>query len=116
MREGQKNSDSVAGSAALCRTARWAGQACSAGCLMDAHKEQAKSIFLNALEIPSHSGRCEYVAAQCAGDEALRREVEGLLEHHAGMGSFLEAAAPPPSARGVGSVIGPYKLIEQLGE
>ncbi len=41
----------------------------------------AKSIFLDAAEIPRPEGRRAFVAARCGGDEGLRREVEGLLEH-----------------------------------
>src|SRR5205814_2727358 len=46
------------------------------------------------------------------------------LRHHDGLGSFLEAAAPAPLAtvgvpahsEGPGAVLGPYKLLEQIGE
>src|SRR5262249_30740668 len=50
--------------------------------------------------------------------------VEALLEVHARAGSFLASPVPAPDAtvdeqpvrEGPGSVIGPYKLLEQIGE
>jgi serine/threonine protein kinase/tetratricopeptide (TPR) repeat protein len=84
----------------------------------------AKSIFLDAAEIPRPEDRRAFVAARCGGDEGLRREVEGLLEHLGRVGSFLEPAAsgtaatvdaaPGPSA--AGAKIGPYELLEPIGE
>ena len=63
-----------------------------------------------------------------SGDnQALRREVERLLNHEGDVGSFLES--PPPgvvssadatadycTVPALGSQIGPYKLLQQLGE
>ncbi len=91
---------------------------------MSTPSDRAKSIFLNALEVSPAAGRQVYVTAQCGGDEALRREVEDLLGHHAGLGDFLEPGPPPAAAAGVvpgaaerpGAVIGPYKLLEEIGE
>jgi serine/threonine protein kinase len=91
---------------------------------MSVSQARAKSIFLNAVEISLVSERQAYVAAECGDDEALRREVEALLEHHQGVGSILEAAAPglpivtvdEPITERPGTVIGPYKLLEQIGE
>ncbi|MCI0460853.1 MAG: protein kinase [Gemmataceae bacterium] len=90
---------------------------------MNAQQNKAKTIFLNALEIPSPAQRQQYVAAECGGDEALRREVEDLLSHFEGIGSFLEATPapsatvglPPPGASS-GTEIGPYRLLEVIGE
>src|SRR5262249_52986568 len=49
---------------------------------MTAPADQAKTIFLHALEIPSSEGRRAYLDVECGGDEVLRREVEDLLGHH----------------------------------
>jgi serine/threonine protein kinase len=70
-----------------------------------------------------------FLADACAGDEALRREVESLLAHPASADAFLAApaavlaaqlmsdpgttAAPTPSA--AGPVIGPYHLLQLIG-
>jgi serine/threonine protein kinase/Flp pilus assembly protein TadD len=91
---------------------------------MNAHPDNAKALFLNAVEMASASERQAYLDSACAGDETLRREVEDLLRHHQRIGSFLQsAAAVPPAAgaqqplgEGPGTVIGPYQLLEQIGE
>jgi serine/threonine protein kinase/tetratricopeptide (TPR) repeat protein len=94
------------------------------GLPMSAPSKQAKSIFLNALEIGPATARQEYVAAQCGANAALRRVVEDLLAHHAGLGGFLEpdtttpatATALPSTVEQPGSMIGPYNLLEPIGE
>ena len=84
---------------------------------------RANDLFLKALEIRSADERKRYLDEACAGDTALRAEVEALLEASARAGSFLE---PPAVAPGVtvdeapvsersGTVIGPYKLIQEIG-
>ncbi|HMF19568.1 MAG TPA: serine/threonine-protein kinase [Gemmataceae bacterium] len=90
---------------------------------MNLQQDKAKSVLLNALEIGSASVRQAYVDAECAGNEALRREVQDLLEHHDQMGVFLDSPAPAldatmdePIREQPGTVIGPYKLMEQIGE
>jgi serine/threonine protein kinase/tetratricopeptide (TPR) repeat protein len=90
---------------------------------MNLAPNQAKTIFLNALEIAAGSERDAYVNAQCGNDPAVREEVEGLLRHHAAHGSFLEAPVErpltvdhAPALERPGVVIGSYKLMEQIGE
>src|SRR5262249_5928521 len=86
---------------------------------------RANELFLQALELGSPAERREYVDAACAGDTALRAEVEALLEASARAGSFLESPASPsdpaadddgPAREGPGTVIGPYRLLEPIGE
>jgi uncharacterized delta-60 repeat protein len=91
---------------------------------MHIQEDRAKSILLNALEIASPEERAAYIEAQCGDDCGLHSEVEELLHHHEGMGDFLES--PPvgigptieaaPVTEGPGTLIGSYKLIEQIGE
>jgi serine/threonine protein kinase/WD40 repeat protein/tetratricopeptide (TPR) repeat protein len=91
---------------------------------MSSVQNQAKVIFLDAVEISGPGERQAYVAAQCGGDEALRRDVEGLLAHYDPQGRFLEAGARGPCAivdgpvvsECPGTIIGPYKLLQQIGE
>jgi serine/threonine protein kinase/Flp pilus assembly protein TadD len=90
---------------------------------MDLRTERIKGIFLDALEIGSAADRRAFLDRACGEDAALRGEVEGLLAHHPQVGSFLESVAPglpgtarPSSDEGPGSVIGPYKLLQQIGE
>ena len=82
------------------------------------------SIFCRAIEIASSADRAEFIARACGPDKELRRRVERLVDAHLQAGSFLES--PPASAtRAVGSVpstdvagtvIGPYKLLQPIGE
>src|SRR5262245_21678253 len=81
----------------------------------------AEEIFHAALAKPPDV-RAQFLAAACAGDEQLRHRVEALLHAHENPGSFL--AAPPmptetidaPTPEQPGARIGPYKLLEQIGE
>ena len=86
-------------------------------------KDQAQSLFLNALEIPTEGERAAYVEAQCGADPELRKEVEELLDHARRLGPFLEpgddeidGTIAHPIAERPGTVIGPYKLLQQIGE
>jgi eukaryotic-like serine/threonine-protein kinase len=84
----------------------------------------AKGIFLAALEIPDPAERAAFVAQSCAGDDALQKRVDDLLRAYGQSGGPLDklAAALAPTKLGesireqVGSTIGPYKLMEQIGE
>src|SRR5687767_5060923 len=88
-----------------------------------------ESIFSQALERDAgHRGA--FLDEACASDSALRARVERLLHHHEHGASFLSAPAVDapeprsdphanverPMAEGPGTVIGPYKLLEQIGE
>jgi len=86
-----------------------------------------KSIFGRALECRSTEERSLYLNEACAGDTALRGEVEELLAAADQAGSFLNKPAADPNmftptvlspsiAERAGSVIGPYKLLQQIGE
>src|SRR5262245_11380993 len=82
-----------------------------------------KSIFLEALGIASPEERASYLEAACGDDQHLREEVEALLRAHDRPRRLLDspqaltptAAHEPPNER-VGSLVGPYKLLEPIGE
>src|SRR5438876_8869493 len=86
---------------------------------------RANELFLKAVEL-SPGERQQYLDARCGTDAALRAEVESLLEASDRAGRFLESAAPAlPRKTTVaeslvterpGTVLGPYKLLEQIGE
>ena len=84
----------------------------------------AEDILLAALEKATPEERERYLAEVCGHDPQLRTRVEGLLQAHVAAGSFLEQplfADPPTQAErsrteGPGAVIGPYKLLERIGE
>jgi hypothetical protein len=93
------------------------------------------TIFCAAIAIASAQDRAAYIAQACGSDDELRGQVEKLVHAHFKAGSFLEQPAmeaatsddvspgrwinpadlPPPSER-PGTVIGPYKLMEQIVE
>ncbi|MFO7907848.1 MAG: serine/threonine-protein kinase, partial [Pirellulaceae bacterium] len=88
-------------------------------------EKKAKTIFLSALEIDSDSDREAFINGKCNGNQALRQEVQRLLDHWKGMGSFMESTPPDdtPSATAEyslddkpGTLIGDYKLLQRLGE
>jgi Flp pilus assembly protein TadD/serine/threonine protein kinase len=95
-----------------------------------------ETLFHRALEQPP-GARAAFLEQACAGDRALRERLEGLLLAHDHPGSFLAGPAPGPGETVVpepvrgeggnarnprplgeepGSRIGPYKLLQQLGE
>ena len=83
-----------------------------------------EEIFTQALALPA-AEREAYLNQACAGDAALRRHLEELLQAHLGAGSFLgapPALAPeiepgqPAPGEATGDRIGRYTLIQKLGE
>jgi serine/threonine protein kinase/tetratricopeptide (TPR) repeat protein len=84
---------------------------------------QEESIFQAALALEAADERSAYLDAACAQEPDLRRRVEALLRRCAESQGPLDRGAPmlaPTSAEAIaeqpGMVIGPYKLMEQIGE
>ncbi|HJT33051.1 MAG TPA: tetratricopeptide repeat protein [Pirellulales bacterium] len=84
---------------------------------------QEQSIFIEALEKNDPSERAAFLDLACAGAPDLRRRIERLLERHQEDDSLLEprqlslvATVDRPIAEQPGETIGPYKLLEQIGE
>ena len=85
--------------------------------------EKEKSIFLSAIERVAPDQWPAYLDEACAADEVLRANVEQLLAAQAKLGTFYEVprssvdvTAENFIADRLGTFIGPYKLIEQIGE
>jgi serine/threonine protein kinase/Tfp pilus assembly protein PilF len=86
---------------------------------------KVEELFCAALELEGSAARSAFLDRAC-GDPELRRRVEELLEADPEANDLLEVPAPIPAATapldsrtGVeepGTVIGPYKLREQIGE
>jgi serine/threonine protein kinase len=81
-----------------------------------------ESLFHLALE-KAAGERGAFLDAACAGDDQLRLRLEVLLHAHDHPDGFLEAPAAnlvatvdEPISERPGTVIGPYKLLEQIGE
>src|SRR4030095_3859013 len=86
--------------------------------------QQAKAVFAAALEHPSHE-REEFVEQACAGDSALRAEVESLLKSYDEAQSFMETPAIQSAAESfvgrqhnfeVGQRVKHYEIIQLIGE
>ncbi len=82
-----------------------------------------ETIFHDALATPANE-RAAFLDAACAGQPALRACVEALLAAHEAPGSFLRGNAVglpatelcQPFRESPGAKIGPYKLLQQIGE
>ena len=105
---------------------------------MSLDPKRVQSVFLKAIEAPSHAERAAVLDRECGPDTDLRQRVEALLRAHDEPGSFSPPAAAPPGATptlpqaadgpfpsseydepatAIGTVIaGKYKLIEAIGE
>ena len=89
---------------------------------MTAVEEQARSIFLAALDRAPGDWPA-FLEEACAGNADLRANVEQLLCAHQAMGSIHGTGQrspvtidQPAGVERAGTVIGPYKLMEQIGE
>jgi serine/threonine protein kinase/Tfp pilus assembly protein PilF len=99
------------------------------------------TLFAEVLELASPPERAAYLDRVCGNDPALRQHLEALLEAHAQVGRFLDpqaalagptspevgkeiaeaagghrTALPQAGPEAPGTQIGPYKLLEQVGE
>ena len=95
----------------------------------------AKELFIAASELPPRE-RSAFLDAQCAGDATLRAAVEELLAANERAGEFLAGPTLQPAAAGAAGgggatarvrtpatssssepqSIGPYKLLQEIGE
>jgi serine/threonine protein kinase/WD40 repeat protein len=87
-----------------------------------------EAVFFAALEKREAGERAAYLDKACNGDPDLRRCVEKLLAAQPRVGEFLQAPAPgvPAGAKAAtvdhpaderpGTILGPYKLLHEIGE
>jgi eukaryotic-like serine/threonine-protein kinase len=79
------------------------------------------ALFGEALAYASHEEQVAYVAGVCGDDPALRARALALLAAHHKAGDFLHGTKSADTvealrAEGPGTTIGPFKLLEQIGE
>jgi serine/threonine protein kinase/tetratricopeptide (TPR) repeat protein len=84
-----------------------------------------KEIFHSAAELPA-ARRAAFLDEHCGGDPGMRAQVEQLLAAHDRAGAFmaeptvaaarLAPATPPSFKHALPRQIGPYKLLQELGE
>ncbi len=103
---------------------------------MSGEQRSLKEVFLAALAIPP-TERAAWLENACRGDAELRRHVELMLAAHDEPQSLIDRMAPagglvegvtgpvatrhdsqvePMATESAGTMIGPYKLLEQIGE
>jgi serine/threonine protein kinase len=85
---------------------------------------QERELFLKALQLKDTSARRVFLGAQCQDNARLHDRVEALLDAHERNEGFLDeqalaSTAIPTEQNGSekpGSLIGPYKLLEPIGD
>src|SRR5262245_13324916 len=100
---------------------------------MPADMHRARELFLHAVgKLPPEQWD-RYVAEACGPDEQLEEQVKHFLRVHCEAGSFLErpaaelgptgafaaspgVRAPERTGETSGTMVGPYKLVEEIGE
>src|SRR5262245_9377016 len=101
---------------------------------MPADLQKARELFLYAVgKLPPEQWD-GYVSEACGGDAELKQQVGGLLQIHREAGNFLDRPAAAVTFTGAfapasweevgegsprecaGMMIGPYKLLQQIGE
>jgi serine/threonine protein kinase/tetratricopeptide (TPR) repeat protein len=80
-----------------------------------------RDLFIAALQKDEESGRRAFLDDACGADATLRRKVEDLLSLHGKAARFLEPPGVAPTIdrepiEVLGTSIGPYKLMEAIGE
>ena len=89
------------------------------------NSSQLESIFFAALEKNSPDERSDFLEQACAADSELRHRVERMLAAQSAAGSFLEQPAiafdatvphERPITERPGTIVGHYKLLQQIGE
>jgi serine/threonine protein kinase/tetratricopeptide (TPR) repeat protein len=104
---------------------------------MEQPDERVKAVFLQALDFEPGPELAAFLDRACAQEPDLRPKVEALLRAHADAGQFLERFAPEPGAtvgspsgplieglggpaplddEGPGTHLGPYQLLQKIGE
>jgi len=91
---------------------------------MPGDPNRIQAVFLLAVDATDAAARAQVLNRECGADAGLRQRVEALLAAHDASGGFLDR--PPVSpfstvdeprlSEGPGGRIGPYKLLQQIGE
>ena len=91
---------------------------------MVSQKPAIQAIFSEAISLASDEERGRFLDEVCGNDASVRSRVDALLRAHSEAGGFFGGQIPtaaateiqPPIAERPGTVIGPYKLLQQIGE
>jgi eukaryotic-like serine/threonine-protein kinase len=80
-----------------------------------------ETLLAAAVEIADEAQRQAYIEEACGGDAELRAELNSMVNDYFAAGSLIDrpavllATMDQPSER-IGTLIGRYKLLEQIGE
>src|SRR5262245_10084252 len=91
---------------------------------MEPCQVDGKHVFIAARLMVDDEGRDAYLTNACGDNTQAIQRVRDLLRIHAQEQSFLESPAAQltptadksPIAEQAGTIIGPYKLLQQIGE
>ena len=91
---------------------------------MDKTTPSAETIFDQAIAIESPQDRAAFLEQACQDDAQLLGTIKQLVEDHFRAGRFLERPAMDPQQTSAflpvgettGTQVGPYKLLQQIGE
>jgi serine/threonine protein kinase/WD40 repeat protein len=90
---------------------------------MNSEESRVEAIFFEALDQPSSEDLNSFLVRACENNDGLRRRVEALLGARDKLGGFLQSQAPNPTVTMApaappdrGARIGPYKLLQKIGE
>jgi serine/threonine protein kinase/WD40 repeat protein len=91
---------------------------------MAGSQPELRAVFCEAVERTTAQAQAEYLDQACEGKPELRARVDALLQARSEVSGFLQEptgnptirVAEGPASEGAGTVIGPYKLLQQIGE
>jgi hypothetical protein len=90
--------------------------------------KRVQAVFLAAVEQPDPAGRAAVLDRECSDDPELRGRVEALIRAHdlpdrtspphrePDWRVTVDRPSPPAITEGPGSRIGPYQLLQKIGE
>src|SRR5690349_14044096 len=89
--------------------------------MMDNQFAVIRDHFLAALEREGLDAQLQYAAECCADSPDLRSKLDEMLRAHHQQGGFLASRSDAthsiqPLGESAGAQIGPYKLLQQIGE
>jgi serine/threonine protein kinase len=87
---------------------------------MNLEYKRIQQLFLEASAIAEPAARQSYLDQACGPDSELRGQIDALLFSHENAGDFLNRSVLPSASEalteGPGTMIGRYKLLQQIGE
>ena len=88
------------------------------------NRMMVEKVFESAIKLATPQERAAYVRGACGEDQALRQQVESLIQAHDEVGGFMPTdpgetvitIPDRPLSEKEGTCIGRYKLLQRIGE